>query len=152
MSKLNLNPLEKIAFDYIQSPQVKDLYLDIIEFSRGLKNLKNNQHNFPAGKKHITYHDYDKDYVFSFIINKNHLRFYLRSHALKKCPSIVKSTSLNILNLDNKHTETKHEYACNFDTKEELDAIKEIITYYSIDSVWISIVSEIPQDFDSLIQ
>ena len=68
MSKLELIQEEKVALKHIDSAKVKDLYLDLLRFSRRLNNLNYNQHNFPAGKKHLTYHDNESKYVFAFII------------------------------------------------------------------------------------
>ncbi len=84
---MELTPEEQLALEKIKSEKLKEIYLELIDFSKKLENVKARQ--IQSGTKlSFRYFDNDETYPFSFIVNQYHLLFYIKYQALQKMPTI----------------------------------------------------------------
>ena len=85
-TELELTTEEQLALEKIKSETLKMIYLDLINFSKKLKNVDARQ--IKSGNKlSFRYFSY-RNYSFSFIVNQYHLLFYIRGLALRNLPFI----------------------------------------------------------------
>jgi putative transcriptional regulator len=85
-TELELTAEERLALEKIKSETLKKIYLDLIDFSKKLKNVDARQVK-SGNKLSFRYFSYRK-YPFSFIVNQYHLLFYIRGSALRNLPFI----------------------------------------------------------------
>jgi putative transcriptional regulator len=125
-TETELTPEERAALGKIKSEKLKEIYLDLIKFSKELKNIDARQ--IQSGSKlSFRYVDVSGKYPFSFIVNQYNLLFYIRGLALRNLPSIEEELEQkNIPFAYNPSGEMQIRIA----DKEPVEFIKKLLTDY----------------------
>ena len=124
-----MNEIEKQLYDYIDSDTVKEIFRDLLSYSKSIEKFTCEARNYHKGKKDFKYYHNDNigKYVFAFIVNKKDLLFYIRRPAMTINPLLRKFLKGSVLKFSKNPV---GEFTARVETREQLEKIKEILEYY----------------------